>query len=573
MTSTVELATPGVLVKGLGDLIYKPADNLNGNARGLPLGRYTDYQYSDTIDGPEWWQIDDIENMTNHPFSANWSQMGCKKTSTGLWLIQRQLKAAREKGTLVGPEPSVLIITSRSGKGTFYQLAPHILQGFTFLSVQADGMYLFKDGEEIRIPKLDHCPPGFSFPAVVLIHYDLFSKANAGKFITDKESLEIVVDPESLEPIPLPWTQADYIIDRRWDFMWIDEAHKIKDKDGKRAVNIKKINTRFKTLSTGTGFINRPDEIWSLLNFLEKQRYGGYWSFRKAFCAEANYGGYTAIEGIKPEMVDPFRRIVRDVGPRRTLREVMPHLKEPMFVRREVDLSNEQRRMFNELKNELMALDKKGVPLHAPNVLACLQRMRQICVATPEVISDEYDAKQDRRVVRIKLTEPSSKLDAVMDLLEDSDEDDLFVVFSCFKDPLELLKKRLDPQMTKHSPPRIKRKGIPYIHMMDTDSDEERYDKWFKQFQTRQFKVFMSTLQLGGESINLTPANYLIFLDRSWSPKDNSQGIGRIDRPGQTKQPVIINIEAKRTTDQRVEAVNELKGSWFKQIFDPQEVA
>lgn len=77
----------------------------------------------------------------------------------------------------------------------------------------------------------------------------------------------------------------------------------------------------------------------------------------------------------------------------------------------------------------------------------------------------------------------------------------------------------------------------------------------------------MSTLQLGSESINLTSARHIIFLDRSWSPKDNSQGIGRVRRPGQEGQPIVINIEAEDTTDQLLEDKNVRKQGWFNEIF------
>jgi SNF2 family DNA or RNA helicase len=77
----------------------------------------------------------------------------------------------------------------------------------------------------------------------------------------------------------------------------------------------------------------------------------------------------------------------------------------------------------------------------------------------------------------------------------------------------------------------------------------------------------MSTLQLGSESINLSSAHHVVFLDRSWSPKDNNQGIARIYRPGQTGVAQVIHINAKRTTDQRIEMINTLKGKWFDEIF------
>src|SRR4029079_8160874 len=140
------------------------------------------------------------------------------------------------------------------------------------------------------------------------------------------------------------------------------------------------------------------------------------------------------VVGVKDETREEFRTLVRHWGVRRTLTEVMPHIKEPIKMRRDVELSDIQRRMYKEIKSELKALDAKGEPFHSPNVLSALQRLRQICVATPEVVSDEYDPINERRVIRIKLVEPSSKLDELMDIIEelqwDDDEKQQVVVFS-----------------------------------------------------------------------------------------------------------------------------------------------
>jgi SNF2 family DNA or RNA helicase len=86
-------------------------------------------------------------------------------------------------------------------------------------------------------------------------------------------------------------------------------------------------------------------------------------------------------------------------------------------------------------------------------------------------------------------------------------------------------------------------------------------------FPSLEYRVFMSTLQLGGESISLTAARHVIFIDRSWSPKDNAQGIGRIRRPGQEGQPIVININANGTVDRYIHEVNNLKQGWFNEIF------
>lgn len=515
------------------------------------------------------------DRMTGKPLraggTANWSEMGCYKTSTGLWLMEQKI---REAG--LSHPPSVLIITNKSGKGTFFEAIPEIYKGWTFFNIETSGIEVMVNGRWLKLPasKQKFVPKEFAMPAVCITHYNVFSFSNKGKFEEDEDGRPVRDEDGKFKL--LPWRQADYLIDRVWDFVWTDEFHRMKDKDSRWTVNIKKLQTRVgRHGSTGTGFINRPNEIWSLLDWLDPTHAlveRAYWDFHEYFCEIDSWDGYAKVAGVKPEHKDEFRKLVRKMGVRRTLDQTHPDIEKVVTTNLNIELNATQRKMYNEIKSELQTLDKNGVALHSANVLSLLQRLRQICVGTPEIIRDEYDPKLDRRVQKIKLTEPSSKLDAVMEVLEglqwDEEKKEPLVVFSNFKDPLELLKARLD----KHNNAVIEM-GLsedmlyPYIHMDVGDSDETRYRKWHDEFPTLKYRVFMSTLQLGGESINLTPSHHLIFLDRSWSPKDNNQGVGRIRRPGQTSVPNVIHINALRTTDQYIEQVNDIKHGWFKEIF------
>jgi SNF2 family DNA or RNA helicase len=523
----------------------------------------------DGIKRPDW-QVEDLMKLASRVHSANWSEMGCFKTSTGLWLAEAKV--------LDKTNPTILIITSAGGKGTYFDMVPRLLPKFTLFDVGTKALSIVLPGGK-RVKLQEDWPKEFKIPSIVLSHYQVFARWNKNKTGpceqcggTGEEAFEVagsnlVVKCENCKGIgfaPLPWTMADKIVAHPWDFVIIDEAHRLKGRDNKWTHCIKRIKSPHKHIMTGTGFINRPDEVWSLLNFLDKSQFGSYNRFVEHFCEIDDYSGYRKITGVKPEEKENFRTLVRAWGVRRSLTEVMPHIKEPIFMRYDVDLSPTQKRMYNEIKMELKALDQKGEPFHSPNVLSALQRMRQICVATPEVVKDEFDPKSERRVIQIRLTEPSSKLDQLMEIIEelqwDEEDKQQVVVFSNFKDPLELLKARLD------------KASVPYIHMDVGDNDETRYKKWHDIFPKKEHKVFMSTLQLGGESINLTPAKHIVFLDRSWSPKDNAQGIGRVRRPGQEGQPVVINIEAKGTTDQKLERVNKEKQGWFDEIFGAEDM-
>src|SRR3990170_5003351 len=58
------------------------------------------------------WQAEDIAHLEQRAWSANWSEMGAYKTTTVQWLAERLLTGV--------DNPKVLVVTTKSGKGTYY---------------------------------------------------------------------------------------------------------------------------------------------------------------------------------------------------------------------------------------------------------------------------------------------------------------------------------------------------------------------------------------------------------------------------------------------------------------------
>ena len=55
-------------------------------------------------------------------------------------------------------------------------------------------------------------------------------------------------------------------------------------------------------------------------------------------------------------------------------------------------------------------------------------------------------------------------------------------------------------------------------------------------------------------------------MDRSWSPLDNEQAEGRLERIGQKNAVQIITIEAVNTIDQYIANVLSTKREWLLKI-------
>jgi len=498
----------------------------------------------------QWFQLEDIPILSEDDASANWSEMGAMKTTTAEWLWAEMLKDI--------PNPRVLAITTKTGKGAYYESLPEVLPEWDVYNVGTDRTTLVIGSKPVPFSVKLPTPLHFR-PVVAIAHYHCFTdRACIPEQVKDKETGLPIFHTETgtfemTNPVNLNLLRTE------WDLVLVDEAHRIKNRDAQWTRNIKKLKTRFKHIMTGTGFVNDPSEIWSLLNFLFPKVYTSYWNFRQYFCEEDDSDGYRKVVGIKPDKEEEFRALVRRVGVRRTMLECFPDIKEPIETVVPVALNPTQRRMYDEIAKTLQTLDQAGEPLHSPTVLSMLNRLRQISVATPEVIGEYYDPKLERRIFDVRLVEPSSKLDATMELIEglewDSERKDQVVIFSNFRDPLKLLEARLT------------KKKIPYLRLLSEMNEDQRYQLWHETWPKKEHQVFLSTLKLGAESINLSSAHRAIFLDQDWSPVPNKQARGRIYRPGQTGVAQFIYIRADNTVDYRVLDANITKDAWFKQIF------
>jgi SNF2 family DNA or RNA helicase len=159
-----------------------------------------------------------------------------------------------------------------------------------------------------------------------------------------------------------------------------------------------------------------------------------------------------------------------------------------------------------------------------------------------------------RTVPIVKMTEPSSKLDALMELLADTPLDsEPVVVFSQFKGSIRMLKERCE-------------KAKISIATLTGDTPSAERTRAIQGFQAGKYQVFAGTIAAGGVGITLTRASTVVFLDRAWSPSSNKQAEDRLHRIGQKNAVQVIDIMARNTVDLGRRTQIERKWSWLQQL-------
>ena len=325
----------------------------------------------------------------------------------------------------------------------------------------------------------------------------------------------------------------------QWTHIIADEVHRIKNRNTKQTKALKKIPCLFRTALSGTPIMNRPDDLWSILNWLDPKFWSSYWRFFHTFVDwyEDEYG-YKKVRGVKNEEallsgIDPYFT-------RRRKSEVLADLPPKYYTTIEVDMAPKQAKAYQEMEYEMLAwleVQDDVTPLSAAVVIAQIIRLQQLALSY-----------SDGNV----MSEPSSKIDVLMDIIRDNLGKSI-VVFSTFKQAIRLVEARL------------KKAKIGYGRITGDDSANAR-TKAIERFQNKEVTVFLGTIGAGSEGIDLTASGTVIFLDRDWTPARNAQAEDRLHRIGQENAVQVIDIVSRDTIDSYKGRKLEMKKSWIRKM-------
>ena len=160
------------------------------------------------------WQEEDLAELLDenrqYLSGANWSEMGCYKTTTGLWYAERYAK----KNNIENPR--VLIITTKSGKGTYRDAIPKALpptwKTYNLSTKQVSVIHPFGLEEDYDIDFYFQDLKNPTRPTITLAHYHCF-----------------------VNKAPI-WQMLKLI---EWDVIICDEAHRMKNRTTQWTRNIK----------------------------------------------------------------------------------------------------------------------------------------------------------------------------------------------------------------------------------------------------------------------------------------------------------------------------------------------
>lgn len=292
-----------------------------------------------------------------------------------------------------------------------------------------------------------------------------------------------------------------------------DEAHKMRHSDTALTRSAWAVlhDAEFRFLLTGTPVNDHVGDLWGLLHGIQPDWHPRYTRYLTRYgLIGYNWFGGTEVLGLKPENSAEFRAVTEPAFRRMLKSAVLPQLppKLPPQIR-ETLMSPKQAKAYHAMEENLLAILDDGEILSAPSALAQMTRLLQFSSAMAEITETG----------EVRLKDPSSKVDDLLDLLEEMDEDEPLVVAAVSRQLIELAAERLKAKKIRHG------------QVTGAFSTIERA-KAVSDFQEGRSRVILLTLGAGAEGLTLTRASTMLFMQRSWSPLQNEQATDRVHRIG-----------------------------------------
>ncbi len=316
-------------------------------------------------------------------------------------------------------------------------------------------------------------------------------------------------------------------------YMAIDESTTIKTPQSKRSKNIVKIgrDARYRRIATGSPVTKSPLDLFSQCYFLSPD-YLGYDSFyafqaRYAMMIERKLATHTFRQIVGYRHLDELHKKLGTFSFRVTKEECLD-LPDKVFTRREIELTDEQRKAYDQMK--LMALTLiDGNLMSTNNALTQIMRLHQIVCGHVKFDDGRQEDLPNNRVKELLATveECNGKI----------------IIWANYRRDIENIKNALAEEY-----------GMTTVATYYGDTEAEDRQDIVNRFQDPEsgLRFFVGNPRTGGYGLTLTAAHTVIYYSNNFDLEVRLQSEDRAHRIGQTNKVTYIDFISPGTVDEHI---------------------
>jgi SNF2 family DNA or RNA helicase len=315
--------------------------------------------------------------------------------------------------------------------------------------------------------------------------------------------------------------------------MAVDESTTIKTPSAKRTKAILNLGrvALYRRILTGSPVTKSPLDLYTQCGFLDGYLLGfdSFYAFRNRYAVmvERNFGGrrvqipkgYKRL-GELSDKLKPFSY--------RVLKEDCLDLPDKIYIKREVDLTDEQKSTYVTMKSAALA-QLKGKMATAPHVLTQLMRLHQITCG--------HLKNDDDTITEIK----NNRISALIELLEEVEGK--VIIWANYVYDIKRIVKAIG---LKYGDDTI----VQYYGAVPAEQRQTNIEKF--QNPDSPVRFFVGNPQTGGYGITLTAANNIIYYSNGYDLEKRLQSEDRAHRIGQKKAVTYIDLIAPKTIDEKI---------------------